>query len=113
MSRVSHLHSGLAGFVCALLSASTIAQTSVISDQPGLKTEGNIVVIDLPTTLRLAKAQNLDIQIARQKLNEAKANQDSATWQFFPWIAPGESFRRHEDRVQAVEGPILEVTKQS
>ena len=34
-----------------------------------------IYAIDLPTVLRLADAQNLDIQIARERLNEAQANQ--------------------------------------
>ena len=32
--------------------------------------------IDLPTALRLAGAQNLDIQIAREHLNEALANRE-------------------------------------
>src|SRR4051812_47240801 len=45
--------------------------------------------IDLPTSLKLAGAQSLDIQIAREKLAEAKANYESAIWQFFPWIEPG------------------------
>ena len=40
-------------------------------------------VVDLPTVLRLANAQNLDIKIAQEKLEEAKANQTSATSQFF------------------------------
>ena len=48
--------------------------------------------IDLPTALRLAGAQNLDVQIAQAKLAEARANQDGAVAQFFPWIAPGISY---------------------
>src|SRR5205085_11475178 len=44
--------------------------------------------IDLPTVLRLANAQNLDVQIARQRLEEAKAQNDSAAEQFLPWISP-------------------------
>src|SRR5579862_6870583 len=44
--------------------------------------------IDLPTALRLAGAQNLDIQIARTRLAEARANRQSALEQFFPWLAP-------------------------
>jgi outer membrane protein TolC len=69
--------------------------------------------IDLPTVLRLANAQSLDVQIARQRLNEAKANRDSATWGFFPWISPGAAFRRHEGRIQAVEGTVFDADKQS
>ena len=69
--------------------------------------------IDLPTALRLAGAQNLDIQIAVQRLAEAKANQQSAVWQFFPWLSPGVAYRRHDDLIQDVAGNILEVHKES
>jgi outer membrane protein TolC len=73
----------------------------------------NVYPIDLPTALRLANAQNLDVQIARQRLEEAKANHSSAVQQFFPWITPGAGFNRHEGHTQAVNGPILDVDKQS
>lgn len=69
--------------------------------------------IDLATTLRLAHAQNLDIQIARQKLIEAKASHDAALLQFFPWLSPGISFRRHDNLIQDVGGSVVEVHKQS
>src|SRR5678815_1592058 len=73
----------------------------------------NTQPIDLPTVLRLAGAQNLDVQIARQRLAEAKANQESATWQFFPWIAPGVGYRRHDDLLQDVAGNVIDVHKES
>jgi len=69
--------------------------------------------IDLPTALRLANAQNLDIQIARQRLEEAKANQQGAVEQFFPWLSAGASYRRHEGRIQAVDGTMFDADKQS
>jgi len=69
--------------------------------------------IDLPTALRLAQAQNLDVQIARERLNEAKANHASAVAKFLPWISAGYAFRRHEGRTQAVDGSLLDVDKQS
>src|SRR5437899_1144019 len=67
--------------------------------------------IDLPTALRLANAQNLDIQIARERLKEAKANHQSAMEQFFPWISPAAAYRRHEGRIQAVDGAIFDADK--
>src|SRR2546423_5273004 len=73
----------------------------------------NVYLIDLPTTLQLAGAQNLDIQIARQRLAEARANYRSALWQFFPWIGAGLSYRRHDELIQNVEGKILDVDKDS
>lgn len=69
--------------------------------------------IDLPTALRLAGAQNLDIQLAREKLSLAKANRDIAIQQFFPWLAPGVAYRRHDNRIQDTTGTILDVNKQS
>jgi outer membrane protein TolC len=69
--------------------------------------------IDLPTALRLAGAQNLDVQIARQRLAEAKANHQSTVWQFFPWISPGAGYRRHDDLIQDVAGNVIEVHKES
>jgi outer membrane protein TolC len=69
--------------------------------------------LDLATALRLAGAQNLDVQIARERLNEAKANHESARAQFFPWVSPGVGYRRHDNRIQDVAGTLLDVNKQS
>ena len=69
--------------------------------------------IDLPTALQLAGGRNLDIQIARHRLAEARANQAAALWQFFPALVPGVSYRRHDDFIQNVEGRILDVEKDS
>ena len=63
--------------------------------------------IDLPTALRLAGAQNLDIQIARERLNEAQANRQSAIEQFFPWIAAGVGYHRRDGVAQAVPSGII------
>jgi len=70
-------------------------------------------LIDLPTALRLAHARNLDIQIARSRLKEAQAVQESAHEQFFPWLSPGVSYRRHQGQIQDVGGDIIDVNKQS
>jgi outer membrane protein TolC len=69
--------------------------------------------IDLPTTLRLAGAQNLDVQIARERLAEAKANHAAAIAQFFPWISPSFIYRQHDDKLQDVQGNIIDVHKYS
>lgn len=58
--------------------------------------------IDLPTALRLAGAQNLDIQLARERLSEAEANRQSAQQQFFPWITAGAGYHRRDGVAQAV-----------
>jgi len=76
------------------------------------KTNG-AYLIDLPTALRLAGARNLDIAIARQKLAEAKALDESATWQFFPWLGVGAGYRGHDNLIQNVQGEIIDVHKDS
>ena len=73
----------------------------------------NAFPIDLATVLRLAGAQSLDVRIAREKLVEAKANYGSAIAQFFPWLTPGITYRRHDDNLQDVGGAIIDVHKQS
>ena len=72
-----------------------------------------VFLIDLPAALRLVGAQNLDVQLARERLAEARANHESAMAQFFPWLSPGAVYRRHENRVQAVDGTIFDADKQS
>ena len=70
-------------------------------------------LIDLPAALQLAGAQNPEVKLAREKLNEAQANLVSAQWQFFPWITPGVSYRKHDNLTQDVEGNIISVHKDS
>jgi outer membrane protein TolC len=73
----------------------------------------NVYPIDLTATLRLAGAQNLDIQIARERINEAQAHRDSAVEKFFPWLSPSAGYQRHDNRIQAVDGLIFDADKQS
>jgi outer membrane protein TolC len=69
---------------------------------PAQTTNALLYPIDLATTLRLAGAQNLEIQIARERLNEAQAEHTSALERFFPWIAPGVGYHRRDGVAQAV-----------
>lgn len=73
----------------------------------------NRLEIDLPSTLRLAKAQNIDVRLAEEKLSEARARQEMAVSQFFPTITPGIGYRRHDDLIQDVSGHVIEVHKDS
>jgi outer membrane protein TolC len=69
--------------------------------------------IDLPTVVRLAGGQNLDVQLAREKVNEARAAAEAARWQFFPGVTPGIGYKAHNGTVQTVEGRMIETDKQS
>ncbi|MCE2861615.1 MAG: TolC family protein [Opitutaceae bacterium] len=69
--------------------------------------------IDLPTALRLAGADNIEVGIAREKVAEAKASGDAAKARYFPWITPAIVWRRHDANIQAVNGPVIDADKQS
>jgi outer membrane protein TolC len=70
--------------------------------------------IDLPTALQLAGAQNLDVQIARERLAEAQANRQSAVERFFPWLSAGAGYHRRDGVAQAVPaGTISDAHYQS
>ncbi|HWX19438.1 MAG TPA: TolC family protein [Candidatus Binatia bacterium] len=87
------------------------ADSSAVPD--GLTKQGEAYLLDLATVLRLANARNLDIQIARERLSEARAVHQGALAQFFPWLAPGVSYRRHDDLIQDTSGNLFDVHKQS
>jgi len=77
------------------------------------QTNPAVYPIDLPTVLKLAGAQNLDVQIAREKLAEALAGKDIAAAKIFPWFAPGISYKRHDGHIQDVTGNIFDTSKQA
>jgi outer membrane protein TolC len=67
--------------------------------------------IDLATTLRLAGARSVDVEIARERLEAAKANATIANTQFLPWLSAGASYRRHGGLTQDVLGNVVEADK--
>ena len=91
--------------LCVLVSTTT--------SSPAQSTDAAPHQIDLPTALRLAGAQNLDVQIARERLREARANHEQAQMQFFPWISPGLGYKRHDGNIQDVTGNVFDASKQS
>lgn len=100
MSPVSRLPARLAGGLALLLAHVAPAQTATAP-------------IDLPTALRLAGAANLEVKLAQEKVSEARAASDLARNRFLPWITPSLAIRRHEENVQAVNGPVFAADKQS
>jgi outer membrane protein TolC len=69
--------------------------------------------IDLATTLRLAGANGIDVQIARERLEAAKAGATSAVGQFLPWLSAGVGYRGHRDLIQDVVGNMVQADKDS
>jgi len=69
--------------------------------------------LNLVTVLRLAGARNLDIQLAIERVAQARAEHEAVRMQWFPYITPGFSFRGHDGNTQTVEGFIIDAHKQS
>jgi outer membrane protein TolC len=90
-----------------------VAIFAVLAHFTARAAESKLLTINLPAALRLAGARNLDVQLAREKLTEAYGEEESAIERFFPWLAPGATYRRHDNLIQNTEGLIEEVHKQS
>ncbi|MFM9091434.1 MAG: TolC family protein, partial [Verrucomicrobiota bacterium] len=102
MSPASRLPARIAGGLALLLAHVAPAQPAAAP-----------APIDLPTALRLAGAANLEVRLAQERIAEARAASDLARNRFLPWITPSVAIRRHEENVQAVNGPVFAADKQS
>jgi outer membrane protein TolC len=69
--------------------------------------------INLASALKLAGARSVDVELARERLNEARAQEGSTRARYFPWVSPSFTFRRHDGTIQDVVGNILETGKYS
>ncbi len=93
--------------------ATSVAGSETEAQAPAASPPGPAYPIDLATTLRLAGAQSIDIQIARERLEAARANATIATTQFLPWLSAGVNYRRHGGLIQDVVGNVIEADKDS
>ncbi|MFQ5962732.1 MAG: TolC family protein [Candidatus Scalinduaceae bacterium] len=79
---------------------------------PDNKAKAQGYPIDLPTVLRLAGAQPLELAIVREKVHDAYAKVLLSREKFIPNIIPEVEFSRHEEEIQATAGQFFEVDKQ-
>ncbi len=68
--------------------------------------------VDLRTVMRLAGANNDEIQLARSKHNEAVAESKQAWQRFWPALSLGAGYRGHEGRLQDIAGNVFNANKQ-
>lgn len=80
---------------------------------PGVAGGENAYPIDLPTALRLAGASNLQIALARERVNEAAARADRARSLWIPSLNAGVVYNNHSGRIQATEGEVVEASRSS
>lgn len=67
--------------------------------------------IDLPTALRLAGANNLQIAVAVERVNQAVARSDVADVLWVPSLNAGVVYNRQSGRIQATEGDVIETSR--
>jgi len=99
------------GPLVALLLHACWSGMAAAQEPPQAPAAASSYPIDLPTTLRLAGAQNLDVQLAHNAVDEAHANYASALERFLPTLAPSASYLHHSGFDQDVSGRVVDVTK--
>lgn len=70
------------------------------------------VVVDLPTVLRLAGTNSLEVAWVRERVHEAHARLSLAQERFLPYATPSVFYKRHEGETQGTEGNFVDVEKQ-
>ncbi len=74
--------------------------------------QADTVHVDLPTVMRLAGANNDEIQLARVKHTETIAESKQAWQRFWPSLSLGVGYRRHDGNIQDVAGAVFNAYKQ-
>lgn len=69
--------------------------------------------IDLPTALRLAGGNNLQIALAVERVNQAVARSDAADVLWVPSLNAGVVYNHQNGRIQSTQGDIIETTRNS
>lgn len=82
-------------------------------ESKGRAVVGGTQAIDLPTVMRLAGANSLDVAWVREKVHEAHARRTLATERFLPTVGGTLSYKRHEGETQATDGTFVDVDKQA
>src|SRR5262245_23540939 len=74
---------------------------------------GEFSPIDLPTALRLAGANNLQIALANEQLRQAEARLDGADALWLPSVNLGAGYNVHSGRIQDTSGRIIDADRSS
>ncbi|MFO0947638.1 MAG: TolC family protein [Planctomycetota bacterium] len=75
--------------------------------------ETEAIPIDWPAVLELARASNLEIQLAGEKVNEAQAQLSLARSQWMPSLKLGTTWLRHDGAIQDIPGNVFNTSKNS
>ena len=100
----------------AVLIASAVAWTAAYAQAPapGAKADqaAERQMVDLPTALKLAGMNDLDLALIREAQNQAKAANDATTLRFFPWLNAGAGYSKVSGAAQAFGGNVSAVDQE-
>jgi len=74
---------------------------------------GSPFPVDLPTVLRLAGAQNWNIELAAERVREAQAVVDAAEATWMPSLIAGMGYNRHSGQIQTSSGDLINTRRSS
>ncbi len=80
-------------------------------ETPALEPGDRPLPIDLPTALRLANVQAVDVVAAAERLNAAFAVLDQAKVSWLPTITLGGDYNRHDGKIQNADGSVIDVSR--
>jgi outer membrane protein TolC len=86
--------------------AAVFAVTALPGEEPGSPW------VDLRTVMRLAGANNDEIELARVRHVQAIAESKQAWQRFWPTLSLGAGYRGHEGNVQDIAGAVFDASKQ-
>ncbi len=108
---------GAALLAAALMGSAALAQSPTASPQPSPPAPANAApserqLVDLPTALKLAGMNDIDLALIREAENQAKAANDAATLRFFPWLNAGGGYIKDTGGAQAFGGKVSSVNQE-
>ncbi len=75
--------------------------------------DSDVYPIDLANALRLGGANHLQIKLVRERVREALLNLDEARIMWVPSLRAGAGYNRHDGRLQATEGEVIDAGRNS
>ena len=91
-----------------LLQTPSVGRTAGPLKAPALESGDRPLPINLPTALRLANVQAVDVVAAAERLNAAFAVLDQARAQWLPTITLGGDYYRHDGKIQNSDGSVTD-----
>lgn len=91
----------------------TRIQTQPIETASYVDADSNRFPINLASVLQLAGAENWQIHLAAERVNEAEINLDAAQAAWLPSLIGGFGYTKHDGKLQQTTGEVIDVSRNS